>query len=97
MRGMADPLLSRLVDAGLVDLPERVVERIEPDPETGKLTHYNITTTDPRIESNVRIDKELMIRMQSTPKAVRAKRKRAKKAAEAAEEEEDFEFESDPF
>jgi len=91
MRGMADPLLSRLVGAGLVDLPERVVERIEPDPETGKLTHYNITTTDPRIESNVRIDSELMARMQSTPKAVRAGRKRAKQKKE--EEEEDLEFE----
>ena len=42
----------------------------------------------PRLESNVRIDDELMAKMASTPKAKRAKRARDKKAKEEAEEEE---------
>ena len=74
--------------AGLEELPERVVQRIERDPQTGKYERYNITTLDPRLESNVRIDDELMAKMASTPKAKRAKRARDKKAKEEAEEEE---------
>ena len=85
---LPDPVLARLVAAGLEELPERVVQRIERDPQTGKYERYNITTLDPRLESNVRIDDELMAKMASTPKAKRAKRARDKKAKEEAEEEE---------
>ena len=49
-----------------------------------------MTTRDPRLESNVRIDDELMAVMASTPKAKRAKRAKDKKAKEDAEADEEF-------
>lgn len=87
---LPDPVLARLVDAGLEELPERVIQRIERDPQTGKYERYNVTTRDPRLESNVRIDDELMAVMASTPKAKRAKRAKDKKAKEDAEADEEF-------
>ena len=53
---------------------------------------YNITTQDPRLESNTDIDDELMAAMAAMPKAVRAKRKRDKKNKEKELEEELEEF-----
>ncbi|KAH8044719.1 hypothetical protein JL720_16984 [Aureococcus anophagefferens] len=57
---LPDPLLQRLVDADLVTLEERQVQRIEADPKTGEFVRYNITTTDPRVLSNVDVDDGLM-------------------------------------
>ncbi|KAH8049810.1 hypothetical protein JL721_11589 [Aureococcus anophagefferens] len=76
---LPDPLLQRLVDADLVTLKERQVQRIEADPKTGEFVRYNITTTDPRVLSNVDVDDGLMATFASTPKALRAKKAREKK------------------
>lgn len=78
---LPDPLLQRLVDADLVTLEERQVQRIEADPKTGEFVRYNITTTDPRVVSNVDVDDGLMATFASTPKALRAKKAREKKKA----------------
>ena len=81
MNELPDPLLQRLVDADLVTLEERQVQRIEADPKTGEFVRYNITTTDPRVLSNVDVDDGLMATFASTPKALRAKKAREKKKA----------------
>ena len=85
-------LLARLVDAGLVALEERVVDRIDPD-EDGSFTRYNVTTNDPRVQTNVDVDDEMMAAFASTPKALRAKRARDKAEALEAEEEENLNVE----
>lgn len=89
---LPDPLLARLVDAGLVALEERVVDRIDPD-EDGSFTRYNVTTNDPRVQTNVDVDDEMMAAFASTPKALRAKRARDKAEALEAEEEENLNVE----
>ena len=85
---LPDPVLARLVSAGLEELPRarRAAHRTRP-PNRQVRARYNITTLDPRLESNVRIDDELMAKMASTPKAKRGQRARDKKAKEEAEEE----------
>ncbi|KAH8091076.1 hypothetical protein JL720_5954 [Aureococcus anophagefferens] len=75
---LPDPLLQRR-RRDLVDAEERQVQRIEADPKTGEFVRYNITTTDPRVLSNVDVDDGLMATFASTPKALRAKKAREKK------------------
>ena len=87
MNELPDPLLARLVDAKLVTLEERHVERIDLDEATGEFVRYNITTTDPRVLSNVDVDDEMMTKFASTPKALRAKKAREKLKALDEEEE----------
>ena len=48
-----DPLAYRIVQGDYVNLTERVVQRLQVDPTTGKFTLFNITTLDPRFKSNV--------------------------------------------